>query len=47
MKLMGTWNWWAPKPLARLHARFGLHETLPPPAPDEGSVEIARDAVSV
>ena len=47
MKLMGTWNWWAPKPLARLHARFGLHETLPPAAPDEGSVEIARDAVSV
>ena len=46
MKLMGTWNWWAPKPLAR-HAKFGLHETLPPAAPHEGSVEINRDAVGV
>ena len=26
MKLAGRWNWWAPKPLARLHARFGLSE---------------------
>ncbi|MFF3228601.1 MMPL family transporter [Nocardia suismassiliense] len=26
MKLMGTANWWAPAPLARLHARIGLRE---------------------
>ncbi|WP_330253506.1 MMPL family transporter [Nocardia sp. NBC_00565] len=26
MKLMGTANWWAPAPLARLHAKIGLHE---------------------
>jgi RND superfamily putative drug exporter len=26
MKLLGEWNWWAPRPLARLHARFGLRE---------------------
>ncbi|HEX8101883.1 MAG TPA: MMPL family transporter [Solirubrobacteraceae bacterium] len=26
MKLLGRWNWWAPRPLARLHARFGLSE---------------------
>jgi len=26
MKLLGDWNWWAPRPLARLHARFGLSE---------------------
>jgi uncharacterized membrane protein YdfJ with MMPL/SSD domain len=26
MKLLGEWNWWAPKPLARLHARIGLRE---------------------
>ncbi|WP_433661160.1 MMPL family transporter [Nocardia sp. CA-128927] len=33
MKLMGTANWWAPAPLARLHARFGLREeTDPDPA---------------
>lgn len=27
MRLMGHWNWWAPKPLARLHRRLGLSET--------------------
>jgi RND superfamily putative drug exporter len=26
MKLLGEWNWWAPRPLARLHARIGLRE---------------------
>jgi len=26
MKLLGEWNWWAPKPLRRLHERFGLRE---------------------
>ncbi|MET8795313.1 MMPL family transporter [Nocardia sp. NPDC004568] len=26
MKLMGPLNWWAPKPLARLHDRFGFSE---------------------
>lgn len=25
MQLMGRWNWWAPKPLARLHGRIGLN----------------------
>jgi uncharacterized membrane protein YdfJ with MMPL/SSD domain len=29
MELLGHWNWWAPKPLRRLHSRFGLSETLP------------------
>jgi putative drug exporter of the RND superfamily len=29
MKLLGDWNWWAPRPLARLHARFGLREEVP------------------
>ncbi len=24
MALFGDWNWWAPAPLRRLHARFGL-----------------------
>lgn len=27
MRVLGTWNWWAPEPLARLHRRFGLQET--------------------
>jgi uncharacterized membrane protein YdfJ with MMPL/SSD domain len=26
MELLGKWNWWAPKPLQRLHARLGLSE---------------------
>lgn len=26
MALMGRWNWWSPRPLARLHARFGITE---------------------
>jgi RND superfamily putative drug exporter len=26
MRLAGRWNWWAPRPLAKLHARIGLHE---------------------
>ncbi|MET1002801.1 MAG: MMPL family transporter [Acidimicrobiia bacterium] len=26
MKLMGRWNWWAPRPLARVHSRLGLRE---------------------
>ena len=32
MKLMGRWNWWAPGPLRRLHARFGLREERQTPA---------------
>jgi len=27
MALLGRWNWWAPRPLARLHARIGLAES--------------------
>jgi uncharacterized membrane protein YdfJ with MMPL/SSD domain len=26
MELLGRWNWWAPAPLSRLHARIGLSE---------------------
>ena len=26
MKLLGTWNWWAPSRLRRWHARFGITE---------------------
>jgi RND superfamily putative drug exporter len=26
MKLLGDWNWWAPAPLRRLHARFGFSD---------------------
>ncbi|HET6751137.1 MAG TPA: MMPL family transporter [Actinomycetes bacterium] len=30
MKLMGRWNWWAPRPLRRLHRRIGLEERAAP-----------------
>jgi RND superfamily putative drug exporter len=29
MELLGRWNWWAPAPLRRVHARFGLTEVDP------------------
>jgi RND superfamily putative drug exporter len=31
MKLAGRWNWWAPRPLARVHAKIGLPESVPAP----------------
>jgi uncharacterized membrane protein YdfJ with MMPL/SSD domain len=37
MALLGSWNWWAPRPLRRLHDRIGLREresrATPIPAP--------------
>lgn len=45
MRLLGTANWWAPKPLAALHARFGLHEAEEHPAADATSAE--RGAVAL
>ncbi|HXD57280.1 MAG TPA: MMPL family transporter [Thermoleophilaceae bacterium] len=30
MALLGKWNWWAPKPLRRLHERIGLDEAAAP-----------------
>jgi RND superfamily putative drug exporter len=30
MELLGKWNWWAPRPLRRLHERIGLSESGPP-----------------
>jgi RND superfamily putative drug exporter len=32
MELLGKWNWWAPKPLRRLHERFGISEAALPEA---------------
>ncbi len=29
MRLLGPVNWWAPRPLRRLYARYGIHETEP------------------
>jgi RND superfamily putative drug exporter len=32
MHVLGRWNWWAPKPLARLHERIGISESDDAPA---------------
>ena len=40
MRLLGRANWWLPRPLAAVHARFGLREAGAPvalPEPREGS----------
>ena len=34
MTLMGRWNWWAPRPLRRLHGRLGLHDEVSVPSPE-------------
>jgi RND superfamily putative drug exporter len=39
MRLAGRWNWWAPRPLAALHRRIGLHE--------EPSAPTRREPVTV
>jgi trehalose monomycolate/heme transporter len=33
MRLLGRANWWAPRPLRRLYARYGIKEEVPAPAP--------------
>ena len=37
MEMLGKWNWWAPRPLRRLHERFGLSDG-PPPEPSASRV---------
>jgi RND superfamily putative drug exporter len=33
MALLGEWNWWAPRPLGRLHARWLTTQPVVEPAP--------------
>jgi RND superfamily putative drug exporter len=44
MKLLGRWNWWAPRPLRRFWDRFGIREVdvapLPAPQPTVGKVSV-------
>jgi RND superfamily putative drug exporter len=43
MRMAGEWNWWAPAPLRRLHARIGISEHVDlddePPAAPRGLTE--------
>ena len=45
MHMLGRFNWWAPKPLARLHERIGISEGGDDDAADAPKSE--RAAVSV
>jgi putative drug exporter of the RND superfamily len=42
MRVMGHWNWWAPKPLARLHERIGISEAPPDLESVDGASKAAR-----
>jgi RND superfamily putative drug exporter len=37
MTVLGEWNWWAPAPLRRLHARLGLREATGSPGVPAGA----------
>ena len=39
MRLLGRANWWAPRPLRRLYARYGIREETPGPAPVPAAVK--------
>jgi RND superfamily putative drug exporter len=40
MRLLGRWNWWAPGPLGRFYARYGIHEEPADPAPHRPPVSV-------
>jgi RND superfamily putative drug exporter len=39
MRLLGRANWWAPRPLRRLYARYGIKEDSPAPLPVPAGAE--------
>jgi RND superfamily putative drug exporter len=39
MELLGEWNWWAPAPLRRLHARISAARAPARPEPAVGAVD--------
>jgi RND superfamily putative drug exporter len=41
MHVLGRWNWWAPKPLARLHDKIGISESAEEPASTPAPAETA------
>jgi trehalose monomycolate/heme transporter len=43
MRLLGRANWWTPRPLRRLYARYGIREESPEP---ERSVPVTAGAES-
>jgi uncharacterized membrane protein YdfJ with MMPL/SSD domain len=47
MHVMGGWNWWAPKPLVRLHKRIGISESGPDDEPVAADPNSNRSMASV
>jgi RND superfamily putative drug exporter len=47
MHVMGGWNWWAPKPLVRLHQRIGISESGPDDEPAAADPNSNRSMASV
>jgi uncharacterized membrane protein YdfJ with MMPL/SSD domain len=44
MRVLGTWCWWAPKSLARLHERFGIREGHAVPSQTHGHPQVFQAA---
>jgi uncharacterized membrane protein YdfJ with MMPL/SSD domain len=47
MHVLGRINWWAPRPLARLHDRFGLSESAAGPWKGAKITRAARPVAAV
>jgi uncharacterized membrane protein YdfJ with MMPL/SSD domain len=46
MRLLGPANWWAPRPLRRLYARYGIRETDAVPADASPATQISASAAA-
>ena len=46
MRVMGRWNWWAPKPLVRLHERIGFSEEPPGRVATAAGADCARSVAA-
>jgi putative drug exporter of the RND superfamily len=47
MRLLGDRNWWAPRPLRRLHARFGISESEEAPQASAPEIDPAPELVRI
>ncbi|WP_059017014.1 MMPL family transporter [Mycobacterium sp. M26] len=45
MHVMGRWNWWAPKPLVKVHQRLQIHDGAGSPAPKASAAEHTEQGV--
>ncbi|WP_167098079.1 MMPL family transporter [Mycobacterium sp. DL592] len=45
MHVMGRWNWWAPKPLVKVHQRLQIHDGAALPAAKSGAADNTVEGV--